>query len=67
MNLKATPFLEIPMVEVDIQREEVADGSILLRSRVELEAGPYRLTERLQYWAEHSPERTFIAQRNQQG
>lgn len=67
MNLKTTPFLEIPMVEVDIQREEAADGSIRLRSRVELEAGPYRLTERLQYWAEHSPERTFIAQRNQQG
>lgn len=67
MNLKATPFLEIPMVELDIQRFDAADGSIRLRSRVELEAGPYRLTERLQYWAEHSPERTFIAQRNQQG
>jgi feruloyl-CoA synthase len=67
MNLKATPFLEIPLVEVDIQREDAADGSIRLRSRVELEAGPFRLTERLQYWAEHSPERTFIAQRNQHG
>jgi feruloyl-CoA synthase len=67
MNLKTTPFLEIPMVEVDIQCEEAVDGTILLRSQVELEAGPYRLTERLQYWAEQTPERTFIAQRNQQG
>ena len=67
MNLKATPFLEIPLVEVDIQREDAADGSILLRSRVELEAGPFRLTERLQYWAEHSPEHSFIAQRNHHG
>lgn len=67
MNLKATPFLEIPMVELDIQRFDAADGSIRLRSQVELEAGPFRLTERLKYWAEHTPERTFIAQRNQQG
>ncbi|WP_373552026.1 feruloyl-CoA synthase [Haliscomenobacter sp.] len=67
MNLKATPFLEIPLVEVDIQREDAIDGSIRLRSRVELEPGPFRLTERLRYWAEQTPERTFIAQRNQQG
>ena len=67
MNVKATPFLAIPLVEVDIQREDAADGTIRLHSRVELEAGPFRLTERLQYWAEQTPERTFIAQRNQQG
>lgn len=67
MNLNTTPFLEIPMVELDIQRFDEADGSIRLRSRVELEAGPFRLTERLKHWAEQTPERTFLAQRNQQG
>lgn len=67
MNLKATPFLEIPLIEVDIdQWVDVADN-VHLQSRIPLEDGPFRLTERLQHWATHSPERIFIAQKNAAG
>lgn len=67
MNLKATPFLEIPLVEVDIEQwGDVADN-VHIRSRIPLEDGPFHLTERLQHWATYAPERIFIAQKNEAG
>lgn len=44
-----------------------ADGSVLVRSPHPL--GPYanKLTERLEHWAGHAPERTFLAQRTSDG
>jgi feruloyl-CoA synthase len=44
-----------------------ADGRIYIRSREPLGAYPARLTDRLQYWAEHAPERVFIAGRAPNG
>jgi feruloyl-CoA synthase len=40
-----------------------------LRVRPYLELGPYpkKLTESLDYWAEHAPDRTFLAKRDQRG
>lgn len=67
MNLKTTPFLEIPLVELDIQQWKDANGHLHLQSQVPLEEGPYRLTERLQHWATHTPERIFIAQKSKAG
>ncbi|HEU4720455.1 MAG TPA: AMP-binding protein, partial [Gemmatimonadaceae bacterium] len=44
-----------------------ADGSVVVRSRHAL--GPYvtRITERLEHWAAHAPERTLLAQRGPDG
>ena len=44
-----------------------ADGSLVVRSPHAL--GPYaaKLTERLEHWATHAPERTFLAQRGPDG
>lgn len=67
MNLKTTAFLEIPLVKLDIQHWADANGHLHLQSQIPLEEGPYRLTERLGYWATHTPERTFIAQKNAEG
>ncbi len=39
------------------------DGSLLLRASEPLPTYPNRLTERLVYWAERAPDRTFMAQR----
>jgi len=47
--------------------ERRADGSIHLRSPQELGAYPAKLTERLEYWARHTPERIFLAQRDGAG
>ncbi|HEY9465189.1 MAG TPA: hypothetical protein VIR54_18980, partial [Vicinamibacterales bacterium] len=40
-----------------------ADGAVYLQSSVPL--GPYqtRITDSLDYWATHAPDRTFLAQR----
>jgi feruloyl-CoA synthase len=47
----------------DILVERRADGCVLLRSPHELGRYPRKLTERLDFWAERAPERTFLAQR----
>lgn len=67
MNLKETPFLEIPLVPVDMVKVEYPDGSIMVRSTVPLEDGPYRMTERLEHWATQQPDRVFIAQKDASG
>lgn len=47
--------------EVAVERRR--DGTILLRNTVRLGPWPARLTEKLDYWAEHAPDRVFLAQR----
>lgn len=67
MNLKNTPFLEIPTIQVDIHKEERPDGVIYLKSKVELQEHPERVTERLIHWVEQSPQRVFLGQRDKSG
>ena len=43
------------------------DGTIYVQSARALGPYPARLTERLEYWAMHAPERTFLAQRDAAG
>ena len=64
MNRPARPFRLGP---TDIRVERRADGCLLLRSPHELGPYPRRLTERLEHWAEHAPERVFLAQRDGAG
>jgi feruloyl-CoA synthase len=47
--------------------ERRRDGSIVLRSQVELGAFPDTLTQCLDHWAEAAPDRTFIAKRVEGG
>jgi feruloyl-CoA synthase len=42
-------------------------GSVYLRSPDPLPVYPRKLTERLDHWAEHAPERVFLAQRGPDG
>jgi feruloyl-CoA synthase len=44
--------------------ERRADGAIMMRSPVPLEAHANNLTERLAHWAKAAPERVFLAQRD---
>ncbi len=43
------------------------DGCVLVRSGIPLQAYPQRLSDRLVHWAQHVPERTFIAKRDANG
>lgn len=51
----------------DIQAVWRGDGSVLVRSGIHLQPYPQRLSDRLLHWAEHAPERTFIAKRDANG
>lgn len=43
--------------------ERRADGSLLIRSAESLDAYPRRMTDRLEHWARHAPDRVFVARR----
>lgn len=43
------------------------DGTIYMRSPHALGPYPEKITERLHYWAEKAPDRTFLAQRDESG
>ena len=61
------PFLDIPTIKIDIHKEVRADGVIYLKSNIPLQPHPQRITERLEHWAEHTPQRVFLAQRGADG
>ena len=54
--------LKIPSWRVTTERRP--DGSILIDPQMDLGPYPPRLTDRLEYWASHAPDRIFLAQRN---
>lgn len=43
------------------------DGTIYVRSKLQLGPYPRRMTDRLDHWAQQAPDRTFLAQRTPQG
>lgn len=63
MNLKEIPYLELPLLQADVHLEKRSDGAMLLQTTTPLGERPHRITERLLYWAEQTPERVFLAQR----
>jgi feruloyl-CoA synthase len=58
---------EVRLGPFDLVLEHRPDGTIRARSPHPLGPYPARLTERLEYWAEHAPGRTFLAKRDAQG
>lgn len=63
----ATPIRDIRLASTDIVMDRKPDGTIYVRSTLTLGDYPRRMTDRLDYWAEHTPGRTFIAQRTEEG
>lgn len=51
----------------NVSVERRADGSLLLRSPLDLGACEWRITDFLPIWADRVPERTFLAQRSASG
>lgn len=67
MDLKQTPFLDIPIIKTDIRKKQHKNGSIVLKSTVRLKKCPHRMTERLVYWATKTPNKVFIGQKDDNG
>lgn len=57
------PFRATKFGPIATQKTVRDDGAILYRSTDPLQAFPDRLTERLDHWAEQSPNKVFIGQR----
>jgi feruloyl-CoA synthase len=57
--------VRIASTEVDVRREP--DGLIYVLSRQVLGTYPEKMTERLDHWATHAPDRTFMAERAPEG
>jgi feruloyl-CoA synthase len=57
----------VRLARQSVVAERRADGAVCLRSPEALGAYPRRLTERLDHWARHTPERVFLAQRGPDG
>ena len=67
MDLKKTPFLKIKTVKIDIKKELHTEGGILLNSTVPLKKCPHRMTQRLVYWANKTPDTIFLGQKDANG
>jgi feruloyl-CoA synthase len=67
VNEIARPTRAVRLGPRDVRFERRADGALLLRSAYELGAYPAKITEKLEYWAAHGPDRVFLAQRDPAG
>jgi feruloyl-CoA synthase len=58
---------DVKILAAEATFERNANGCVYVRSPRKLAAYPEKITERLQHWAEHAPDRTFLAQRDANG
>ncbi len=58
---------DVRIAPLDSIIDRRADGTVYMRSPQPLGPYPDKLTERLEHWAAHAPQRTFMAQRDAQG
>lgn len=64
--------VEIPVRKVRLSRlepkiETLSDGTIYVTCKEPFAAYPEKITERLEYWAKETPDRVFMAERDERG
>jgi feruloyl-CoA synthase len=59
----ARPFRDVQLGSREVVVESNAEGVTYVRLAQALGPYPARMTDRLDYWAEHAPDRTYIAKR----
>ena len=62
---EAHPLRAISFGDPEVSIDRRADGTIYLRPKKALGEYPERLTDRLHHWAERTPDRIFMAEREQ--
>ena len=67
MSVAARRVRSIRLAAPALVTERRAEGVLYLRSSQPLPEYPRALTERLDYWAEHAPDRLYLAQRGADG
>jgi feruloyl-CoA synthase len=61
------PFRAVKLEKPEIDIERRADGTMLIRSKYPLDPYPDRITDRLVHWAKETPDRIFMAARDDKG
>src|SRR6266852_5645136 len=67
MSTAVRPIREALLGPSDVVLDRRPNGVIYARSPYPLDPYPEKMTERLDYWAAHAPDRTFLAQRAADG
>ncbi|HSQ03210.1 MAG TPA: feruloyl-CoA synthase, partial [Burkholderiales bacterium] len=67
MITAATPLRDVRFGPRDVTVTRGADGSIYVRPAHPLGKYPAKLTEKLDYWAQKTPDRVFMGQRDGSG
>ncbi len=65
--MTATQLRQVKFWDPDVQWEQRDDGSWIIWQTGELSGVPERLSDKIQYWAERSPDKTWMAERNSAG
>ncbi len=63
-DLTTAPLRQVRLAAPDCTLERRADGTLLMQARDALGPYPERITERLLYWADRTPQRVFMADRD---
>ncbi len=63
----ARPFRDVKLGSREVVVERSAAGVVYVKLAEALGEYPARMTDKLDYWAEHSPDRTYIAKRDAGG
>ena len=63
----ARPFRDVKLGSREVVVERGAGGVVYVRLAQALGEYPARMTDKLDYWAEHAPDRTYIAKRDAGG
>lgn len=67
MHFKESCFLDIETQPIHIQKREDVNGTVYLKSSVELKPHPFRMTDRLVKWAKIKPKTIFLGQKDSFG
>jgi len=60
-------YRHVTLGKLGVETRKLANGDVLVRTPTPLGDYPARLTDKLHYWARYAPDRTYIAQRDEQG
>ena len=61
--LTKPPFRKVEWLERDVEVERRDDGTVILKSRIPLQAYEKHIPASLARWAKEAPERIWLAQR----
>jgi feruloyl-CoA synthase len=63
----SAPVRQVRFPPADVECSHRPDGSLVVRPLLPLGPYPDKLTERLDHWAVHAPDRVFLAERDRNG